>query len=293
VRERQQLDRGTRDGEEHVMAAVGTLEGRVAIVTGAGRLRGLGAGIATSLAAAGAAVVVADVAPQPPESVGYAPDDGADRVRGQIAEAGGDAIVAYGDVSDEAAVQSLVDAAVNAYGRLDIVVNNAAAPQGRDRADIADVPVDAFDLQWHVNVRGTFLMMRAALPVMRNQRYGRIVNISSQAGRVGFAKRAAYSASKAAILGFTRAAACDVGSDGITVNAICPGAMATPRFLRSVERDGGSPTVETAEAGGRPIPAGRLGYPDDIGATCVFLASDAASYITGQAFAVDGGLYAV
>jgi NAD(P)-dependent dehydrogenase (short-subunit alcohol dehydrogenase family) len=272
---------------------VAPLTGRVALVTGAGRRSGLGAGIARALAAAGARVVVADLAAEPPAAVDYDDADGAEAVCQSITEAGGDACVAYGDVSEEDDAASLVAVALSYFGRLDIVVNNAAAPQGADRADIERVPVDAFDRQWQVNVRGSFLMIRAALPSMRAQHHGRIINVSSQAGRVGFAQRGAYSSSKAGILGLTRSVACDVAADGVTVNAVCPGVMETPRYQRSLERAAAAGGTAEQHGLGRPVPVGRLGLPADVGAACVYLASDAAAYVTGQSLAIDGGLYAI
>ena len=141
----------------------------------------------------------------------------------EIEAAGGTATAALGDIGDEADAQAMVDVALERHGRLDILVNNAAAPQGLDRNVIDDVPVDAFDEVIRINLRGTWLMCRAAVPAMRRGRWGRIINIASMAGAVGAPCSTPYSASKAGIIGLTRALAMDVAAWGITVNSISPG----------------------------------------------------------------------
>ena len=187
----------------------------------------------------------------------------------EITADGGTASAALGDIGDEGDAQRMVGEAVARYGRLDILVNNAAAPQGLDRRDIAEVPVDVWDHVVRVNLRGTFLMSRFAVPVMRGQRSGRIVNVASMAGVVAAPRSAAYSASKAAIIGLTRSMALDVAPWGITVNAICPGLVGTSRAILSEDPDLDVPAELARRAGN--IPVGRVGRPEDIAAAVAYL----------------------
>jgi NAD(P)-dependent dehydrogenase (short-subunit alcohol dehydrogenase family) len=267
------------------------MTGRVALVTGCGKPDGMGQAIARRLAAQGVAVVVTDLQAtgvpnrqQENRSAGWG---GVEALVADITAAGGTAAFALGDVAVEADAQRLVDEAVERYGRLDVLVNNAAAPQGPDRADVADVPIEVFDRVVAVNLRGPWLMCRAAVPVMRAQRAGRIVNISSMAGLTAAPFSGPYSASKAGVIGLTRALAMDLGPWGITVNALCPGLVGTSRaFLRS------GPDVDEAALlaqRGRSIPVGRVGLAEDVAAAVAFLASPDAGYITAQAIPIDGG----
>jgi 3-oxoacyl-[acyl-carrier protein] reductase len=212
---------------------------------------------------------------------------GVDSLVEEITAQGGTASAALGDIGDARDAQRLVEEAVARYERLDILVNNAAAPQGADRADIAEVPVEVFDEVVRVNLRGTFLMSRFAIPVMRGQRSGRIINISSMAGVVAAPRSGAYSASKAAVIGLTRTMAMDVAPWGITVNAICPGAVGTSRAI--LNEDPGLDVDAELERRGRGIPVGRVGQPEDIAAAVAYLASPGAEYMTGQILVLDGG----
>lgn len=269
-----------------------TMAGQVALVTGCGKPDGMGQAIARALAAEGVRLVVTDkepagVANDRQRLLDTQPSGGLDALADELRGEGCLVEIVLGDISDPAAAQAMVDAAIAAFGQIDILVNNAAAPQGADRRDIEDVPLEVFDLVIDVNLRGTFYMCRAAVPHMRERQYGRIVNISSMAGLTAAPASVAYSASKAGIIGLTRALSMDVGPWGITVNALCPGLVATSRAIMDPSPD--LDVAATLRSRGRAIPVGRVGSTDDIGAAARFLASPESGYITGQALPIDGG----
>ena len=264
---------------------------RVALITGCGKPDGMGQAIARRLAAEGYAVVVTDLrpagVPNRQQEHRRAEWGGVAALVDEIIADGGRAAFSLGDVAVEADAERMVAEAVDTYGRLDVLVNNAAAPQGPDRADVADIPAEVFDRVIAVNLRGPWLMCRAAVPVMRAQRSGRIVNIASMAGLTAAPFSGPYSASKAGVIGITRALAMDLGPWGITVNALCPGLVGTSRAFLSAGADVDEAAVLAQR--GRAIPVGRVGMPEDVAAAVAFLARPDAGYLTRQAIPLDGG----
>jgi 3-oxoacyl-[acyl-carrier protein] reductase len=268
---------------------------RVALVTGCAKQVGIGRSTVLALSAAGFTVVASDIHASgaanqhdiaPTTSGGWR---GLDSLVEEVQRSGGIASAVVGDVSIEADANRMVKEAIARHGRLDVLVNNAAAPHGADRNEIEDVPVDAWDRVMAVNARGTFLMCRAAIPGMRKAKWGRIINISSKAVGRGSTKRTAYVASKAAIVGLTKALALDLGASGITVNAIMPGPVLTSRATSTNQREFGGDQAAAIAERAKAVPVGRLGKPEDIAGMIAFLATDAAEFVTGQAIGVDGG----
>ncbi len=246
------------------------LEGRTAIVTGAGRGgRGIGRGIALALAQAGADVLI----------TARTNITDAEAVASAVQEAGTRAIAVACDVADAASVKALFDRATQEWGSLDILVNNAGIT--RDGL-LLRMDEEDWDAVLETNLKGTFLCTRAAAKLMIKQRRGRIINITSIMGQIGNPGQANYSASKAGIIGFTRTAARELGGRNVTVNAVAPGFIDTQ--MTDVVKD------EARTELTKKVPLGRLGTPEDVGGVVAFLASDAASYITGQVITVDGGM---
>ena len=243
------------------------LTGKAALVTGGGR--GIGRAIARELAAAGAAV-----------TVNYRGNSAAaEETAAAIVAAGGEATAARADVGDADQVEAMVKAAIARHGRLDILVNNAGITRDTLLLRMKD---EDFDQVLATNLRGVFLCTRAVLRQMSKQRAGRIVNITSVIGLIGNAGQANYAAAKAGVIGFTRATAREIAARNVTVNAVAPGFIETE--MTDVLGE------ETRRAILESIPLGRLGQPEEVARLVTFLASDAAAYITGQTFSVDGGM---
>ena len=225
-----------------------------------------------------------------PASPGPAGTDGLEELADQIKQLGCRAIGLTGDVADAADVEAVVATAVAELGRVDILVNNAGAPHGGDRAPSWLVPEPAYDEVMRVNAKGVFLMSGAVIRhLLHRGARGRIVNIASVAGKVGYPERAVYCASKFAVVGLTQAMAQELAPRGITVNAVCPGAVATDR--NAATRHRAATTGDAAADNASSSPVGRIGEPDDIARAVLYLVDPAASYVTGQSLVVDGGRY--
>jgi 3-oxoacyl-[acyl-carrier protein] reductase len=239
---------------------------QVAIITGAGG--GIGRATAELLARDGANIVVNDIVP-----------DAAEATRALVQALGRRAIVSAASVVDYAQVEQMMQAALDTFGRIDILVNNAGITRDRliVRMDEAD-----WDAVIAINLKGTFNCTKAVLRTMMRQRGGRIINIASVIGLVGNVGQANYGASKAGVIGLTKTTARELAGRGVTVNAIAPGYIQTAMTEKL-------PEEAKAQLQGR-IPLGRLGTPQDVAKVVAFLASEDASYITGQVINVDGGM---
>lgn len=243
-------------------------EGKVALVTGAGR--GMGRAIALKLARGGAVVIVNDVR-----------SEDARKVVREIEAEGGRALAFVADVADYQAVKAMVDAAVNEFGTVDILVNNAGVL--RATQPLENISEEEWDLMMDVNVKGVFNCTKAVLPVMKAQRSGKIVNVSSSAGRsTSTFGGAHYTTSKAAVLGLTRHTAREAARYGINVNATAPGSMDT-----EMVRELATPEHIVKEQQANPL--GRLGTAEDEANLVAFLVSEKASYITGATIDLNGG----
>jgi 3-oxoacyl-[acyl-carrier protein] reductase len=245
------------------------LDKRVAIVTGSGSKRGIGRTIALTLAEQGAAVVVADLNM-----------DGIQDTVNAITEAGGKALGVELNVTNKESIDSMVEKVLEKYGRIDILINNAGISQ---KVTVQDMTLEDITKVFNVNMFGLFLCSQAVLEPMKKQKFGRIVSLSSVSAKRGGGVFGGphYSASKAAVLGFSKNLAREVALDGITVNCVAPGLVNTDIWKSLPEEQ-----AQNVIAG---IPMGRPGETEEIAATIAFLASDEASYITGEEIDINGG----
>ena len=249
---------------------MGVLDGKVVIITGGAR--GIGRAYARGVSAEGAAVVIADLL------------DGSPAVEGLIGD-GGEAISVITDVSDEASTEAMADAAMERFGRIDVLINNAAMFSETTRGPFTDVSIAEWDRTFEVNVRGVWLCTKAVYPHMLAQGSGKIINIASNTcfkGTLGFPH---YVASKSALLGLTRCLANELGPDGITVNTVSPDLIPNPDIR---------PTDATSDpfvVAGRALK--RTQVEDDMVGTILYLSSAASDFVTGQSLLVNGGAYFV
>ncbi|MEV8148561.1 SDR family oxidoreductase [Arthrobacter sp. NPDC080073] len=247
-----------------------SFSGKVAMVTGGGS--GMGRATALAFAAAGARTVVIDLS-----------DETGRETADLIKERGGEAIAVRCDVTRSEDVKAATDATIAAYGRLDAAFNNAGLEHGLIAA--ADISEAEFDRIVDVSLRGVFLSMKYQIPFMLANGGGAIVNTASAAGLIGFKGQAAYTAAKHGIVGLTKSAALDYARQKVRINAICPGIVDTPMMDRVT---GGTPEGRAGTIAMEPV--GRMGRPEEIADSVLWLCSDAASFVVGHALSVDGGM---
>ncbi len=261
------------------------LDGKVAIVTGAGRLRGIGRGAAIAFARLGANVVVTGTGRNPDR---YPPDEKAvgwrdiESTAEQVRAEGTRALPLIVDVADATSVQQMVERTIAEFGRIDILVNNAAYARGPDRVPITELQQDIFQRVLDVKITGTYLCTKAVIEPMIAQGGGKIVNISSGSGKTGSANNLAYSTACFAQVGMTQSMAHELGPHNINVNCICPGAVDTSR-VDDVGRG------EAWQSIADNLPIRRTGTDEEVGAFVAYLCTEAASWIHGQSINIDGG----
>ncbi|MDT4980044.1 MAG: 2-hydroxycyclohexanecarboxyl-CoA dehydrogenase [Pseudonocardiales bacterium] len=246
---------------------------RVALVTGGAQ--GIGRGIAEQLGTEGFRVGVADLNL-----------DAAERTAAAINSAGGQAVAVQIDVTDTASVQAAVKAVTEEYGPIEVLVNNAGFD---DFMKFLDTTEDFWDRILEVNFKGALRVIQATAPGMVEGGWGRIVNIGSDAGRVGSSLEAVYSGAKGGIIAFTKTLARELATKGVTANTVCPGPTDTPA-LRKFAANSGDDAEKVIAGMTRAVPMRRLAQPADIAAAVTYFASDAAGYVTGQTLSVSGGL---
>jgi NAD(P)-dependent dehydrogenase (short-subunit alcohol dehydrogenase family) len=254
------------------------LQGQVAIVTGAGR--GIGRATALELARLGADIVVAEL-----DTGG-----GADKTAALVQDAGRRAVVVPTDVTRRADLAALVERTLAAFGRIDVLVNNAGIYRA---AAVLDVTEEHWDAIMTINAKAVFFASQAVLPTMIAARRGAIVNLASMAGKIGSRTNLPYNASKAAVISMTKSLALAHAADGIRVNCVCPGFVETDMWTQVAREQGallGLTPEEFTQRRSEQVPLGRMERPEDVAAVIGFLASPRAGYMTGQALSVDGGL---
>lgn len=251
---------------------VGTLEGKVALVTGGSS--GIGRASAIAFARNGAKVIVADINVE-----------GGQATERIIKQAGGDAVFIKTDVSKAFEVAAMINKAIEKYGRLDCAHNNAGILIRGINAQTTECTEEDWDRVMSINLKGVWLCMKYEIPQMLKQGSGAIVNTSSIAGLVALENSVAYNASKHGVVGLTRAAALEYAKGGVRINAVCPGFISTPMLERQTE----SEAQALAERIKMNMPMARKGTPEEVAEAVVWLCSDAASFITGHTLAVDGG----
>ena len=277
------------------------LEGKVVLVTGAGGMRGVGRATVMKLAGMGADIALTDVHREtedlPPAEVRTS-WRGIDAVSEEVEAMGRRAFPAYCDLGDSAQIERMVEQVMAHYGRIDILVNNARAIIGRDKVSVTELEQEVWEHFLRINTTAPYLLTKeVGRRMIEAGNGGRIINIASNASKQASATGAAYSASKFAVLGLTQASALDLAPYGITVNAVCPGPINTDR-MSYWERDQAAERGisqeefrgQIVQAGAQASPLGRIAEPQDVANVVAFLASDEASFVTGQAYNVNGGL---
>ena len=277
------------------------LEGKVALVTGAGGMRGVGRATVAKLAGLGADIALSDVHREtedlPPAEVRTS-WRGIDAVREEVEAEGRGAFPVYCDLGDSGQIERMVEQVMDHYGRIDILVNNARAIIGRDKVPVTELEQEVWEHFLRINTTAPYLLTKeVGRRMIEAGNGGRIINIASNASKQASATGAAYSASKFAVLGLTQASALDLAPYGITVNAVCPGPINTDRMSyweRDQAEERGISQEEfrgqIVQAGAQASPLGRIAEPQDVANVVAFLASDDASFVTGQAYNVNGGL---
>ena len=277
------------------------LEGKVALITGAGGMRGIGRATALKLAGLGVDLAITDVrrpADDLPPGEIRAEWQSVDSVAEEVRALGRSCLPIYADIRDSNEIESVVDQTLQHFGHLDIMVNNARAIIGKDRVPVTELDEDIWRNVLDINTTATFLFTKvAAREMVRQGNGGRIINMASNAAKQAAPMGSAYSASKFAVLGLTQASALDLAPYRITVNAVCPGSTNTDRtdYAERAQAEAEGVTVEqvrarVVEEAGRRSPLGRMGEPEDVANMVAFLVSDEASFITGQAYNVNGGI---
>jgi NAD(P)-dependent dehydrogenase (short-subunit alcohol dehydrogenase family) len=246
------------------------LKDRVVIITGAGQ--GIGRVFARSFGMAGARVVIAEIN-----------ESKAAAVSKEIMEAGGQSLAVTTDVSDPASIDEMIDAVEDEYGRIDVLINNAAIFSRLEMRPFDQISLEEWEQVLRVNLTGPFLCARAVVPAMRRAKWGRIINVGSGAVRLGRPNYLHYIASKAALAGMSLSMAREVSADGITVNAILPGVTFT-----GIERKTVTPEQKERIIAMQCLPRGET--PEDLVGAVLFLASEASSFVTGQSINLDGGV---